>query len=52
MLTQQHHRRMVADYDENVARIAEFESVLASPERQRELFGTERGRYLAQHSDG
>jgi len=49
MLSQREHRRMVADYDAAVAAIADLESVLASPQRQRDLVGTERGSYLARY---
>jgi DNA gyrase/topoisomerase IV subunit A len=48
MLAKREHRQMVEDHDELVARIADLESALSSPERQRELVGTERGRYLAE----
>jgi DNA gyrase subunit A len=49
MLTQQHHRLMVEDYDTAVASIAELDSVVDSPERLRDLVGTERGSYLARY---
>ncbi len=48
MLPQREHRQMVEDHEELVARIADLESVLASPERQRGLVGTKRGSYLAE----
>ena len=50
MLPQREHRRMIADYDSAVASIADLESLLASPERQRDLVGTERGSYLARYA--
>lgn len=40
-----------ADYDEIVAELADLESILASPERLRELVGTERGANLARHDE-
>jgi DNA gyrase subunit A len=49
MLPQREHRRLVEDYDRAMAAIADLESVLASPERQRDLVGTDRGSYLARY---
>jgi DNA gyrase subunit A len=40
-------RMSLADeYDEAMAHVTDMESILGSPERQRELIGTERGDYL------
>lgn len=45
-------RQMLADDCETLtAGIADLESTLASPERQRELAGTERGEYLAKQAE-
>ena len=49
MLTERHRRMMAEDYDRSVATIADLEAVLASPERLRELAGTERGASLARY---
>lgn len=49
MLTGRHRRLMAEDYDRSVATIADLEAVLASPERLRELVGTERGASLARY---
>ncbi len=47
MLTQRHRRLMAADYDRQQGTITELDSVVQSPERLRDLVGTERGNYLA-----
>ena len=49
MLTARHRRLMAEDYERQTELIAELEPVVASPERQRELVGTERGSHLARH---
>ena len=49
MLPQREHRLMVEDYGRQEGTIADPESVVASPERLRELVGTERGSYLARY---
>ena len=38
---------LAAEYDESMAGVAEMEWILASPERQQELVGTEPGAELA-----
>lgn len=40
-----------ADYDRQAGELADLESILASPERLRELVGTERGAYLARYDE-
>lgn len=50
-LTDPQHQRLVDEYDRAVATIAELEATLASPERVRELVGTERGRDLARYGE-
>jgi DNA gyrase subunit A len=50
MLTHQHHGWMVAEHDELLTRIPDLEALLASPERQHELIGTERGNELANYT--
>jgi DNA gyrase subunit A len=49
MLTERHRRLMAEDYDRSLETIADLEAVLASPERLRELAGTERGASLARY---
>jgi DNA gyrase subunit A len=51
MLTERHRRLMAEDYDRSLATIADLEAVLASPERLRELVGTERGASLARYGE-
>lgn len=41
-------QQLADDYDQVMAHVAELQSTLASPERQRELIGTEHGDYLAE----
>jgi DNA gyrase subunit A len=40
-------RLLAAEYEELSSAIADLQSILDSPDRQRELIGTERGDYLA-----
>lgn len=45
-------RGAVADeYEQATAEIAEYRLILASPDRQRSLVGTERGDFLAKHAN-
>jgi DNA gyrase subunit A len=46
-LARRDHQRIAEESDEMAAMIADLEGLLASPERVRELIGTERGDYLA-----
>lgn len=43
-------QRLADESGDAMAGIADLESILASPERQQELIGTERGAYLASHA--
>lgn len=52
MLPGREHQQMVNDYEDLTKTIADLVSLLASPERQQELQGTDRGRYLAQLGGG
>jgi hypothetical protein len=49
MLTQRHRRLKAEDYDRQVGTIAELDSAVDSPERLRDLAGTERGSDLARY---
>jgi DNA gyrase subunit A len=45
-------RRALSDeYQQLTAAITEYELIVASPERQRELVGTDRGEFLASYAD-
>jgi DNA gyrase subunit A len=45
-------RRALADeYQRLTAEIAEYELILGSPDKQRDLVGTERGEFLAKYAD-
>jgi DNA gyrase subunit A len=44
-------QQLTDEYDELMARIAEYEGILASPERQREIVGEELGEIVAKYGD-
>ena len=44
-------QQLVDEYEELMAQIAEYEAILASPERQREIVGTELGEIAAKYGD-
>jgi DNA gyrase subunit A len=44
-------QQLVDEYDELMAEIADYEAILASPERQREIVGTELGEIVARYGD-
>ena len=44
-------QQLVDEYDELMARIAEYEAILASPERQRQIVGDELGEIVARYGD-
>jgi DNA gyrase subunit A len=46
-LAQREHRQLTADCAEMVSHVADLESLLSSPDRMRDLAGTEKGEYLA-----
>lgn len=50
-LSPQRRQRLSAEHDQVVAEQAELESILASPDRLRELVGTERGANLARYDE-
>jgi quinol monooxygenase YgiN len=50
-LSPQRRQRLSAEYDQVVAEQEELESILASPDRLRELAGTERGANLARYDE-
>ena len=50
-LSPQRRQLISAEYDQVVAELADLESVLASPERLREMVGTERGANLARYDE-
>ena len=50
-LSPQRQQRISDEYEEALAEIADLESILASPDRLRELVGTERGRNLARYDE-
>src|SRR6202042_961943 len=44
-------QQLVDEYDELMAQIAEYEAILASPERQREIIGSELGEIVEKYGD-
>jgi DNA gyrase subunit A len=44
-------QQLIDEYDELMAEIAEYEAILASPERQRQIIGTELGEIVARYGD-
>jgi DNA gyrase subunit A len=44
-------QQLVDEYDELMAEIADYEAILASPERQRQIVGTELGEIVAKYGD-
>jgi len=44
-------QQLVDEYDELMAQIADYESILASPERQREIVGSELAEIVAKYGD-
>jgi DNA gyrase subunit A len=44
-------QQLVDEYDALMAEIAEYEAILASPERQRQIVGTELGEIVAKYGD-
>ena len=50
-LSPQRQQRISDEYEEALAEIADLESILASPDRLRELVGTKRGRDLARYDE-
>ncbi len=44
-------QQLVDEYNELMAQIAEYEAILASPERQRQIVGTELAEIVAKHGD-
>jgi DNA gyrase subunit A len=44
-------QQLVDEYDELMAEIAEYEAILASPERQRQIVGTELAEIVAKYGD-
>ena len=44
-------QQLIDEYDELMAQIAEYEAILASPERQREIISTELGEITAKYGD-
>jgi DNA gyrase subunit A len=44
-------QQLIDEYDALMAEIAEYEAILASPERQREIVGTELGEIVAKYGD-
>src|SRR5499433_771640 len=44
-------QQLVDEYDELMTQIAEYEAILASPERQREIIGTELAEIVAKYGD-
>ncbi len=44
-------QELTNEHDELATKIAEYEGILASPERQREIIGTELGEIVAKHGD-
>jgi len=51
VLSPQRRQLISAEYDQVVAELADLESILASPERLREVVGTERGANLARYDE-
>lgn len=50
-LSPQRRQQISAEYDQMVTEQADLESILASPDRLRELVGTERGAHLARYDE-
>jgi DNA gyrase subunit A len=44
-------QQLVDEYDELMAQIADYEGILASPERQRQIIGSELGEIVARYGD-
>jgi DNA gyrase subunit A len=44
-------QQLIDEYDELMAQIADYEAILASPERQRQIIGTELGEITAKYGD-
>ena len=44
-------QQLIDEYDELMEQIAEYEAILASPERQRQIIGTELGEITARYGD-
>jgi DNA gyrase subunit A len=44
-------QQLIDEYDELMAEIADYEAILASPERQRQIIGTELGEIVARYGD-
>jgi DNA gyrase subunit A len=44
-------QQLIDEYDELMAQIADYEAILASPERQREIIGTELGEIVEKYGD-
>jgi DNA gyrase subunit A len=44
-------QQLIDEYEELMAEIAEYEAILASPERQRQIVGTELGEIVAKYGD-
>jgi DNA gyrase subunit A len=44
-------QQLIDEYEELMARIAEYEAILASPERQRQIVGEELGEIVAKYGD-
>jgi DNA gyrase subunit A len=44
-------QQLIDEYDELMAEIADYEEILASPERQRQIIGTELGEIVAKYGD-
>jgi DNA gyrase subunit A len=44
-------QQLISEYEELMAEIADYEAILASPERQREIIGTELGEIVAKYGD-
>jgi DNA gyrase subunit A len=44
-------QQLIDEYDELMAEIADYEAILASPERQRQIIGTELGEIVAKYGD-
>jgi len=51
MLAAKERGALVDEYQQLTAGIAEYELILASPDRQREMVGTEQGEFLASYAD-
>ena len=49
-LARRERQQLTNEHNDAMTRVADLESILASPERQQELLGTERGNYLAGHA--